>query len=206
MDSLATLSLSDYLERLASSDAVPGGGAVAAITGAQAAALLSMVVGITTKETSPASGDVTRLLSELASARNRLLQLATKDGEAFSTVMSTYRLPNVTESDKATRKEALQKALRGATEAPLAVMQAVVDLLPKIEIVIGMTKTSVKSDASIAIEMWATALSTARYNVDINLRYLKDETYKHEAAARAAALAAHLARRDALLKAIAQLP
>jgi methenyltetrahydrofolate cyclohydrolase len=44
---LGSTSISAYLDRLASADPTPGGGAAAAVTAAQGAALLSMVCNLT---------------------------------------------------------------------------------------------------------------------------------------------------------------
>ena len=104
--------LDAYLERLASSDAVPGGGSAAALTGAIAAALVAMVGRILT---TPIEGFVSRadhLRSELNEARRR-------DEDAYAAVVAAQALPKRDAVESAARRRALEGALERAADAPL---------------------------------------------------------------------------------------
>ncbi len=104
--------LDAYLERLASSEAVPGGGSAAAMTGAIAAALVAMVGRILT---TPIEGFVSRadnLRSELNEARRR-------DEDAYAAVVAAQALPKRDAGEIAVRRRALEAALGRAAEAPL---------------------------------------------------------------------------------------
>jgi len=181
MAGLGKLTLEHYLERLASDNAAPGGGAAAAVTAAQAAALLSMALRITSKGAAPAAtptSEAAALLAQVDAARARLIALADADGEAFDAVMAAYKLPTMTAPEKAARKDAIQKALVRATEVPLELMQRLDDLFAYAGVVLPSAKPSVVSDAAIAVELTYAAIQSARFNVRINLRYLRDEDYK----------------------------
>ena len=145
MSRIADMTCEEYLDRLASGDATPGGGAVAALTGAQAAALLSMVITISAKR-APGGPELSRL-EVLAGARSRLLELATQDGAAFAKVMEASRLPDALDEEKSLRAAALEHALHRATQIPLQVMAEISALWPVLERVAGSAKTSVLSDA-----------------------------------------------------------
>ncbi len=168
--SLVTLKLEDYLAQLASEAGTPGGGAAAALTGAQAAALLSMTARISG---SPSP----RLLSALDARRQKLVDLADRDGVAFGAVMSAMKLPRATDLEKATRSTALDLALRAATDVPLALMAELDTLIDEAGEVIATAKASVVSDAGIAVELAAAAIRASRFNVDVNLVYLKDPVF-----------------------------
>ena len=121
MARFADMSLTKFLDALSSPDPTPGGGTAAAIAGAIGTALLGMVAGLT-KTRTQAEGEVKALAAAraaLAETRARLMTLADVDTEAFNQVLAAYRLPKATDGEKTARKEAVQRALRAATEAPL---------------------------------------------------------------------------------------
>jgi methenyltetrahydrofolate cyclohydrolase len=201
MNSVAELTLGAYLERLASGDAAPGGGAVAALTGAQAAALLSMAQAISSKNKSASATLVG--CGELEGVRHRLLALATQDGEAFAQVLAAYQLPKSTSDEQRARSVAVENALHFATEVPLEVMSEVAALWPAIETTVASVKASVVSDVAIAVELWAAALAAARHNVRINLRHVRDESFCRNAETLCSTLlAGHGERRDAVLRSL----
>jgi formiminotetrahydrofolate cyclodeaminase len=94
-------SLQSYLDKLSSSAATPGGGAVAAVTGAQAAALISMVCNLTKGKTKESASDSAEALKKeiqainnrAEQARGQFDQLADDDIEGFNQVMAAYKLP-----------------------------------------------------------------------------------------------------------------
>lgn len=176
---LSEESIANYLAALASSSPTPGGGAVCAITGAQAAALLGMVVRISQAE--PANANSSALLHALDRVRDELLRLASVDAEAFHAVMQAYKMPKATPEATAIRQAAIQAALQSATEVPLKTMRQLAELFSLADAAISQAKTNVASDAGIAVRLLAAAMRSTRYNVDINLKYLKDERVKHAA-------------------------
>jgi glutamate formiminotransferase/formiminotetrahydrofolate cyclodeaminase len=99
-------SVLEFLEAVAAPTAVPAGGAVAALTGALAAALGVMASRVSRR---PAAGHG---LDEIA---RRLSDLLQADGLAYNTFIAATRLP-VTDAE---RPVAVSSALHVATEIPL---------------------------------------------------------------------------------------
>lgn len=191
---IAESTVGSYLERLSAKDAAPGGGAAVAISAAQAAALLAMVVRIT-EAADPGTE------ARLDERRIELLNLAQKDGEAFEAVMSAMRLPRGTLPERTARAAKLDLALKGATNVPLAVMDTIALLFDEAEKVITQSKPAVISDAGIAIELMACALKASKFNVLVNLKYLTDDAFTTRATERMnAALEGKKERRRAMLK------
>ena len=104
-----------FLNDLASGESTPGGGAAAALTGSQAAALLSMVLNFTVgrKKYAAVEEELRGLLQRTEAMRADLLTYADKDAEAFGAVAACYSMPRSTEEEKAARTKAMQTALRG---------------------------------------------------------------------------------------------
>lgn len=181
------LTLAQFLERLASSDPTPGGGAVSAIAGAAAGGLLAMVARLSTGK----GGDDAALGRTLAlgdAGRAALLDLAGRDAGAFETVMEAMRLPKGTDEEKERRRAAIQKALRGASDVPLEVASRSVALLEASTDLARTGSLNAISDVGVAVLLAHAAVQGALLNVRINLRSIKDQAYTSQAAERARAL------------------
>ena len=191
-----------YLERLASAEPEPGGGSVAALVGALAAALVSMVTNLTLgkEKYALAQDEMVEIKANAEFARARLAELITLDAEAYGAVAQAMKLPKDTEEEKSVRTAALQKALRGAAETPLEVAEAAAEVarlsLPAAE----LGNVHAVSDAAVAAVLSDAAAHSAALNVKINLAWIDDKDYARVAWARVEAVlqeTAHL--RDVVL-------
>src|SRR5688500_10392915 len=107
----------DFLEAVASSDPVPGGGSVAAYAGALSAALIRMVAGLTLgrKKYAAVESEMTVLAGNAHRLSEALSRLVERDAAAYAAVSAAYKLPK----DDASRADAIDRALLGAAEVPL---------------------------------------------------------------------------------------
>src|SRR5918992_4190366 len=96
---LSDLTVRQFVEHLATSDPVPGGGSAAALAGAMGAALVRMVVELSVGR--PAAGGHEDALAEIATAsttwQSELLNLAQLDANAYASVVHARRLPRHSE-------------------------------------------------------------------------------------------------------------
>lgn len=168
-----------FLNELASGESTPGGGAAAALTGSQAAALLSMVLNFTVgrRKYAAVEEELRGLLLRTEEMRAELLLYADKDAEAFGAVAACYSMPRSTTEEKDARTIAMQTALREAAEVPFAIAALCADLLELASPVAEKGNPNIASDAATAAHLAHAALYSALVNVDINLKYLKDETF-----------------------------
>ena len=121
------LSVREFLDQTASSAPVPGGGSIAAVTAASAAALIEMVINLTIdkKGYEEVQGRMISMKSQLPSLRKLYLQAADADAAEFSSLMETLRRPKEEEG----RAEAVQEAFKEAAEVPLTLWQDIFPLL-----------------------------------------------------------------------------
>ncbi|HEY3116993.1 MAG TPA: cyclodeaminase/cyclohydrolase family protein [Chloroflexota bacterium] len=167
----ASLSINDFLDRLASDDPTPGGGALAALAGAQAGAMLAMVCQLTVGRPRFAAVEdqVRGLLDQLAGCRRELLALADADADVYGEVAAAYRLPRGTDAEKATRTAAIQAALVGATEVPLQTMEAAARVLRLAVQTAEAGNPTLLPDVSVGVHIALAGLrgaqEQARYNV-----------------------------------------
>jgi len=186
----AGTTIETFLNELASGESTPGGGAAAALTGSQAAALLSMVLNFTVgrKRYAAVEEELRGHLLRTEEMRVELLAFADKDAEAFGAVAACFSMPRTTEEEKAARTEAMQVALRRAAKVPLAIAALCADLLELAAPIAEKGNPNVVSDAATAAHLAHAALYSALVNVDINLEWLKDDAFVTKTKAEVAAL------------------
>jgi formiminotetrahydrofolate cyclodeaminase len=184
MSRFADQSISAFLDALASPDPTPGGGTAAAVGGALGVALLMMVAGLprTRGNTDAERVQLGETRAALVAARDRLLTLADTDTAAYNTVTAAYRLPKSTDEEKAARKQAIQQAMRAATDAPLDILRAVADAMAHAKVVAALGNPSASSDVRVALELLEAAGAGASANVEINLTTLQDDGYRKASA------------------------
>jgi formiminotetrahydrofolate cyclodeaminase len=123
---IASLRIDEFLRSLGSSDPTPGGGALAALAGAMAAAMLAMVCNLTIGR--PRYADVEEamraILAETLVRQAELLDLANADADAYGAVRDAYRLPNATDAERAARKDAIARSMERATVVPVQTAEA----------------------------------------------------------------------------------
>ena len=181
MNNLTELKSTDFLTALASSAPAPGGGGGAAMAGALAAALASMVANLTIgkEKFAPQEPEVKELLDEAEEVRQSLLALVEDDAAVFNSFMACYKLPKATEAEKAARTAAIRSAAKQAAEVPLAIARASYRALMLAERLVCIGNPGVITDGACSAILARAALRCAEYNVRINLGLTKDEEYNH---------------------------
>jgi len=192
MSNITDNTLQGFLDALASGESTPGGGGAAALTGSQAAALLSMVLNFTVgrKKYADVDAEMRAILARTEDLRAELLALVDRDAEAFGVVVATYSMPKVTDEEKAARTAAMQVGMKGATAVPFAVAEKCLELLRLAEPVGAKGNATVVSDAATSLYLAQAGLNSGLINVEINLKYIKDDSFNVEWAAKVADLRA----------------
>jgi len=168
-----------FMDELASSAPAPGGGSVAALSGALGAALVSMVCNLTLgkKKYAAVQDDIRALLQQSETLRRELLDLLEADVQVYTSVSKAYKMPRQSEEEKAARREAIQAALKEATAVPMKVAEACVKVLDLCMPTVEKGNVNAVSDAGIAALMAEAGLRSAVLNVLINLGAIKDEAF-----------------------------
>lgn len=169
----------EFLESTASSEPVPGGGSIAAQSGATAAALLEMVANLTVdrKGYEAVSEEMKEIVCIAARLRLDLVKAIDQDADAFQGVMTAYKLPKETEEEKEIRKGQIQNCMKRAAAVPLEVARKSYEvILLSREIVMKGNKNAV-TDGLVSAMMARTSALSAIYNVKINLESITDVDY-----------------------------
>lgn len=176
---LTDRTIHSFLDELASSSPAPGGGSVAALSGALGAALTSMVCSLTIgkKKYADVEGEMESVLQKSEELRRTFAQLIDTDTQAFNKVMEAFGLPKETDGQKALRTAAIQEAAKEAALVPLGVMKHVIDTLALAKVVAEKGNINSASDAGVSALMLHAAAEGAALNVQINLNSITDTEF-----------------------------
>jgi len=182
MTEIKDKSVQCFLDELASKSATPGGGSVAALMGAQSAALVGMVCHLTIGKPNYAEvdADMRALLEKAEALRGHLTGLIKADVDVFNKLMACYGLPKQTDEEKSVRSEAIQAMLKEATQVPLVCAQACREAMDLSRIAAEKGSLGVISDAGAAVMAAYSGLKAAALNVYINTGSLKDQAFAQE--------------------------
>ncbi len=171
--------LTSFLDELASSTPAPGGGSVAALSGALGAALTSMVCNLTIgrKKYADVEDDLKPVLASAEQLRGTFSQLIDRDTLAFNKVMEAFGLPKDSEPQKALRSVAILEATKEAALVPLEVMKHCIDALALAQQTASKGNINSISDAGVSALMLHAACEGAALNVKINLNSLDDSDF-----------------------------
>ena len=176
---LTNLTITEYFEKTASGEPVPGGGSIAALSAAAAASLSEMVANLTIGKKGYESVDAEmKEIAEAASGlRDKLIQDIDNDPEAYQQVMAAFKLPKMTQDEKNRRARAIQDGLKNAALIPMGVAEDAFKTMDLIEKVVKKGNTNAVTDGAVAAMAARTAVMAALYNVKVNLASIKDYVF-----------------------------
>ncbi len=187
-----------FVETTASNEPVPGGGSIAALSGALGAALAGMVANLTVgkKKYVEVEEEMKALVEEAACLQDKLVNLIDKDAASFDDVMKAFKMPKETDEEKAARTAEVQKGMKYAASVPLETAETAFEIMKLAEAAVVKGNSNAVTDGAIAAMMGRTAVLGAILNVRINLGSIKDEAFVEELAKKCDALEAEVQKRE----------
>ncbi len=178
--------LRHFMDKLASKSPEPGGGSVAALTGALGAALVSMVSNLTLGKDKykDVQSQIEQLLKESEKLRDEMQGLIQKDTEAYGALSVVYKMLKNTDDEKAARASKMQEALKEACKVPFEIGLKSLDVARLAERAAAIGNVAAVSDAGVAVLLAQACAQSAALNVKININSIKDESYNKETWAR----------------------
>jgi len=171
--------IDEFSRVLASNAPAPGGGSVAALSGALGADLVAMVCNLSIGKDGYEAFE-TELSDALPKAQalsRSLLQRVDLDTEAFNGVMAAFKLPKATDDEKKARTAAIQAGYKEAIQSPLGIARECVSVLQLAARLLGKSNTNALSDLGVAAQQACAGLEGAIMNVRINLPSIKDADF-----------------------------
>ncbi len=166
------MTVAELLDSVAAKQPTPGGGTVAAVTVATAAALGEMVVRYRIGKKAAAGHETLHadVLEVLGGLRSAALSLAETDAAAFRRLSALWKL----DPDDPQRRAEWTDAVAGAIDAPLQVLTSGLTVLDALDRVRGTVGTTLRSDLAISAVLAQSGTEAAAWNVRINLPLLGD--------------------------------
>lgn len=166
-----------FLKVLDPVDNTTGGGTASAVAGSMAAALAAMVARLSIGKKKMEPEDFYLQRGEaLSSLADELFAGGRQDSEAFASVSQAFKLPKVTDEEKADRSRAIQAGWIQAAEVPLANARRCAQVLALARELEGRSNENAASDLACAFYLARAGTLGCLENVAINLPMIKDQT------------------------------
>ena len=174
--------LSDFIDQVASGTPVPGGGSVAAASGALGAGLVSMVCRLTIgkKKYKEFEEELKAVLEQSDKLQRELKELTVKDSESFQKVLDSRRLSEYTPEEQSRRLSSVQEAYKEAALVPFKTMEKSLEAMKLSRIVVEKGNVNTISDAGASALMAKSGIEGAYLNVKINLGSIEDQEFVTE--------------------------
>lgn len=166
-ESLWAATAEELVRATASSAPTPGGGSIAAISGALGTALVQMAVAVTD------DAALEPYASRLASLQQAIQPAADGDVHDFTALMAAYRLPRGDDTEREARSGEIERASVAATERPLSLVETFVDVLAVARELEPLVKPGVVSDVLAGRDLVIGAARAALRTADINIDQLE---------------------------------
>jgi formiminotetrahydrofolate cyclodeaminase len=165
-------SIEQFLAATALRQPTPGGGSVAALAGALAAAIGEMALNYSIGRKDGAAIDVQLkpAVAELERARELLLHLMVEDQAAYEALSAILKLP----TNSPDRDDRLPATVLTCIRVPQAVGGTGVAILEQCDQVLDLVNPRLLSDLAVCAELAMATVRTAMYNCRVNLELVTD--------------------------------
>ncbi|HHB52485.1 MAG TPA: glutamate formimidoyltransferase [Saprospiraceae bacterium] len=176
---LVNLTAYEFANETSRESPAPGGGSIAAYSGALGASLATMVANLSAHKRGWDSRwkEFSEFAQKGQAIKDKLLYLVDEDTNAFNKIIEAIRMPKNSEEEKSSRKEAITKATKYAIQIPFTVMKTSFEALPLLEYMANKGNPNSVSDAGVGVLAVQTAVEGAYMNVVINCKDLDDKKF-----------------------------
>lgn len=198
---LLAKNLREFSDETASESPAPGGGSIAAYSGALGTALSTMVANLSANKRG--WDDRWEEFSDWADIgqtyHSQLLALVDADTAAFNGIMDAYGLPKSSEDQKLARSNAIQAATKHAIEIPMQVAEIAHNALEVAEAMAQLGNPNSITDAGVGAMCIRTAVLGAILNARVNTADLNDTEFVSLTLARCSELVSSTISREAAI-------
>jgi glutamate formiminotransferase/formiminotetrahydrofolate cyclodeaminase len=180
---LLEMNLRDFARETASESPAPGGGSIAAYSGALGTSLATMVANLSAHKRGwdHRWEEFSDIAVQGMRIQTRLLDLVDADTAAFNGIMNAYGMPKASDNQKRERLLSIQEATRHATEVPLEVARVSLSAMELAEKMADFGNPNSITDAGVGAMAIRAGVMGAILNARVNAKDLEDEQYVAEA-------------------------
>jgi len=171
----------DFIDEVSRDSPAPGGGSVAALSGALGAALGTMVANLSTSKAGfeDKKGKLAEISKKGQFTKDELIKAIDDDTTAFDKVIKAMRMPKDTEKEKETRENEMQKGYQIATLVPLKTVEDCRNALQICFDISEIMDEGMASDVGSGALMANAGAISAAYNVRINIKSINDKKFSN---------------------------
>lgn len=168
-----------FAENLHAKKSVPGGGGVAALTGALGVALAGMVANFTSgkKKYADYEADIQNVLDRAEELRQSLLDMIDEDAKNFEPLSKAYGLPAETDAEKSYKANVLENATKAACSVPVKIVKTTYEAIELHAVLLDKGSALLISDVGVGVQCLRAALLSGWINVLVNLSSIADKVY-----------------------------
>ena len=169
----------DFVDEVSRDSPAPGGGSVAALSGALGAALGTMVANLSASKAGfeGHKDKLAEIAKEGQATKDELIKAIDDDTSAFDEVIKAMRMPKDTEEENKIRDIEMQKGYQSATLVPLKTVENCRNALDICFEISEIMDEGMASDVGSGALMANAGAIAAAYNVRINLKSINDEKF-----------------------------
>ncbi|MGF3067104.1 cyclodeaminase/cyclohydrolase family protein [Facklamia sp. P12945] len=176
------LKVTEFIDKLASNDPTPGGGAAAGVTAGLGigAILMAMIFSQSDKLSKEDQTFLAKKIEEFEKSKEIFVNIIDRDATEFEPLSKAYGMPRATDVEKQVRNEAIQSGLVIASQPPVDLISEVSQIVEGFDKVIPLIKKIIVSDVGVGLQMLRSAVQASSLNLYINGGQLKDKEKQEE--------------------------
>jgi methenyltetrahydrofolate cyclohydrolase len=166
------LTVDEFLEKANSAEPVPGGGSVAAVTGALSSSMAQMVLNLTIgkEKYKQFEADCKKHLASLEKAQKMMLQLMDEDIAAFGEYSAVRKL----DKNDPSRPAKMAAAIQTCVTVPQEICAVALAMLEDMDLIKEKANVFLLSDLGVAAILAEATVKAAAFNIKANLSSIKD--------------------------------
>lgn len=171
--------IEEFLEKLSSTESMPGGGVAGALVGANAISCALKVCNLSLGKEKYKEHEalIKDSIEKLEESRKKFLEYMDADAKNFKYMEEVYKMPRETDMDKEKRKIALANACKICCAVPIKIVENAVESIDVVSKLTGKTNVSAASDLKIAELLLRATAKCGLDNIEINEKFIQDEKY-----------------------------
>lgn len=176
------LQVTEFVNKLASNDPTPGGGAAAGVTASLGIGAILMAMRFSTNKKMSEDDKAFLLdkIEEFDKRKDHLITLIDRDASDFEPLSKAYGMPKETDEEKKERKAAIQEGLKIASRPPIELLEEVSTIADDLDKILPLIKKIIISDLGVGAQMLRSAIYASSLNLAINAGQLNDQATKDE--------------------------
>jgi glutamate formiminotransferase/formiminotetrahydrofolate cyclodeaminase len=176
---LVNMTVAGFVDEVSRDTPAPGGGSIAALSGALGSALASMVVNLSIGkgEFDKQYDHLCKLAERAQAIKDDLVRAVDEDTEAFNEVIAGMRMAKDTPEQLEARAKVIRAGYKSAARVPLRTAELCREVIDLCQQAADIGNMAVMSDAGVGALMALAGVRGAIHNVRINLPHTRDEAF-----------------------------